>query len=305
MKDKAMQAARVVIETYHGSATMFPYMYGVLLRYVAVVLLGVGVAVASASGQLQTAKPRAAASRSNTTHPLEPALRRARSSLNHIQSNVQDYTARFVKRHRVDGELTDPTWANLKIRHRRMKGDKISVPTSVYLGFLKPASVKGREVIWVEGRYDGKLIAHETGLKNLMNVKLDPKGTIAMHGERYPITEIGMENLAMKLVEAASRDKKYGECLVRVHRNAKIGDHACDMFEVTHPVQRAHFDFYRTRVFFSKTLNMPIRYVSWSWPAKPDGEPVLEEEYTYLNVKVNVGLTDLDFDPDNPHYQFW
>ena len=35
-----------------------------------------------------------------------------------------------------------------------------------------------------------------------------------------------------------------------------------------------------------------------------DGEPVLEEEYTYTDVRVNVGLTDLEFDPDNPEYDF-
>lgn len=33
-------------------------------------------------------------------------------------------------------------------------------------------------------------------------------------------------------------------------------------------------------------------------------KPVLEEEYTYMDVKLNVGLTDEDFDPDNKTYQF-
>ena len=29
------------------------------------------------------------------------------------------------------------------------------------------------------------------------------------------------------------------------------------------------------------------------------------EEYTFLDVKVNVGLSDLDFDRDNPSYDFY
>ena len=32
--------------------------------------------------------------------------------------------------------------------------------------FLKPESAKGREAIWVEGRNNGKIAAHEAGLKN-------------------------------------------------------------------------------------------------------------------------------------------
>ena len=30
----------------------------------------------------------------------------------------------------------------------------------------------------------------------------------------------------------------------------------------------------------------------------------LLEEYTYTNIKINVGLTDADFDTKNPNYKF-
>ena len=51
-------------------------------------------------------------------------------------------------------------------------------------------------------------------------------------------------------------------------------------------------------------MNVPIRYAAYSWPKDPGGKPVLEEEYTYLDVKLNVGLGEIDFDPDNPGYDF-
>jgi hypothetical protein len=76
------------------------------------------------------------------------------------------------------------------------------------------------------------------------------------------------------------------------------------MFQIDHPVKRPYFDFYRAQVFFDHELRMPVRYASWSWPAEQDGEPVLEEEYTYTDVRINVGLTDIDFDPDNSVYDF-
>jgi hypothetical protein len=39
-------------------------------------------------------------------------------------------------------------------------------------------------------------------------------------------------------------------------------------------------------------------------PGKPGGQPYLIEEYTYTDVKPNVGLTDSDFDIRNRRYHF-
>ena len=47
-----------------------------------------------------------------------------------------------------------------------------------------------------------------------------------------------------------------------------------------------------------------MRYVAYHWPAAEKAAPPVMEEYTYVNVKVNVGLTDKDFDPENPEYKF-
>ena len=51
----------------------------------------------------------------------------------------------------------------LKIRCGR-DTDQGHQPFSVYMKFLKPRAVAGREVIWVKGQNDNKLIAHEGGL---------------------------------------------------------------------------------------------------------------------------------------------
>jgi hypothetical protein len=36
------------------------------------------------------------------------------------------------------------------------------------------------------------------------------------------------------------------------------------------------------------------------WPQTEGGEAPLEEAYTYLNLKLNNGFTDADFNPENP-----
>lgn len=239
-----------------------------------------------------------------STHPLDKALQAAREGLDYMKENVKDYTCTIVKRERIKEELGEYQYMSAKIRHRQEKGGQVEVPFSVYLNFLKPKSVEGREVIWVEGRNDNHLIAHEAGLLNFKRVSLDPNGFMAMLGQRYPITEIGAQNLVEELIARGERDRKYGECDVQFFEKASINKRPCRMIQVLHPQRRDYFDFYKAEVYIDRELRIPVRYAAWSWPEKPGGEPVLLEEYTYLDVKVNVGLTDKDFDPDNQAYNY-
>lgn len=244
------------------------------------------------------------AGQSNNTHPLDPAIQLARQSLQQSQRNVQDYTATLVKRTRVDGELPEHQFMAVKIRNRKTIDGQLATPMGVYIKFLKPKDVEGREVIWVEGQNREQLIAHEAGFKNIMRVNLDPTGYLAMRGQKYPLTDIGIENLLLKIIDTAQNERNYDGTTVQAYRGARVGDRACTMIQVTHPVQQPHFSFYRAQVFFDDEYNLPIRYVSWTWPETEGGEPVLEEEYTYMHLKLNVSLTDRDFDPDNPDYNY-
>lgn len=238
------------------------------------------------------------------THPLDPALKFAREHLRYIETEVADYTATIIKRERIGNELKDYEFMQAKIRHRREENGRVTVPFSVYLKFLKPDSIKGREVIWVEGQNDNKIIAHESGLLGFQRFHLPPDGFFAMRGQRYPITEIGIMNLVKELIERGERERQHGDCEVKFYQNAKIDSYDCTLIEVIHPQRREPFDFYRARIYIDRTLRVPVHYAAWSWPEKPGGEPILLEEYTYRNIKLNVGLTDKDFDPENPEYAF-
>ena len=51
-------------------------------------------------------------------------------------------------------------------------------------------------------------------------------------------------------------------------------------------------------------LDLPIRHAAYDWPDEEGGKPVLLEEYTYVNLRLNADLTDWDFDHRNEEYQF-
>ncbi|HEY2414010.1 MAG TPA: DUF1571 domain-containing protein [Pirellulaceae bacterium] len=239
-------------------------------------------------------------------HPLDPALDMAREALKVIEGTVTDYSCRIVKQERIKGELQPQEFMDAKIRNRKMQDGKIITPLSVYMKFVQPDNVKGREVVWVEGKNNNKLRAHEGGAAGrfLPSVWLDPDGALAMRGQLHPIYDIGVENLVLKLIERGQKELKYPECEVNIINNAKINGRVCTVLQVMHPVQRPHFEFYKAEIFVDDQLKFPVRYAAYYWPAKPgDPEPVLEA-YTYLNVKTNVGLKDADFDSENPNYNF-
>ncbi len=244
-------------------------------------------------------------------HPLDPALDMARDAVTLIQRDIVDYTATIVKRERIKQVLGEYEFMEAKVRNRKVVDGKLVVPLSVYLRFVKPKEVAGREVVWVEGQNNNKLRAHEGGIKGklLPTVWLDPDSALAMRGQLHPIYDIGIENLVLKLIERGEKEKQYGECEVTFTPGAKINGRLCTVLRVIHPVQRPHFEFHKAEIFIDDQMKIPVRYAAYYWPLKPgDTELPVLEEYTYLNVKLGfVGsplLQDADFDSENPNYNF-
>lgn len=248
---------------------------------------------------------RVTSSGRENSHPLDPALNLAHQTLTYIRENVHDYSGVLIRRERIDGVLGNHEFMGIKVRNRKMENGVIKTPFSIYVTFLKPNDLKGREVIYVENRNKGNIVVHEGGFKGkfLPTVELDPNGMLAMRGQRYPITEAGIENLCVKLIEKGERDRHHGECFVE-QKMAKLGDRPGLLVSVTHPVERPQFDFHRAEIFIDEELKVPVRYAAYIWPKSPGGEPELLEEYTYQNLKLNIGLKDIDFDRTNSKYNF-
>ncbi len=235
-------------------------------------------------------------------HPLDRALRIAHNGLKGMQS-MNDYTALLVKRERVNGKLTEPNYMQIKVRNARQK-ENAEVPLSIYMKFLKPKDASGREVIWVKGQNNDKLAAHEGGLIGFKTFWLDPNGWIAMQGNRYPIYDAGLENLVLKLIEKAERDRAAGPCEVTYREGCKINKRSCTLIKVTHKQRKSPYEFHEAQVFIDDELQIPVRYAAYDWPTSAGGKPRLLEEYTYLKVQPNVGLSEIDFDVNNPKYKF-
>jgi hypothetical protein len=257
-------------------------------------------------GQVSTTAPLDAASTTRATRheqSLDDVLESAKEMLADLKAGLHDYRATLVKRERINGKLGQEASMQVKIRNRNEQRES-NPGLSVYLKFLTPESSAGREVIWQESRNKGKLVAHEGGFKNFIRVSLDPNGRLAMLGNKYPITGIGLINLVEKLIEKGERDKHNQSAKVTISDGHTVGDRPCQLIEVRHPSQEGEIDFHIAQIFIDTERRIPLRYAAYLWPETDDDAPPLEEEYTYLDVETNVGLTDEDFDPDNPNYEY-
>ncbi len=104
----------------------------------------------------------------STEHPLAPAIRYTEKSLARVQA-LPCYEATFDKREIIGRSVVNQKM-KIKIRHE---------PFSVYLYFQEPSA--GREVLYVEGKNNGKLIAHESGLLSLAgSMELAPTDPLVM-----------------------------------------------------------------------------------------------------------------------------
>ena len=63
-------------------------------------------------------------------------------------------------------------------------------------------------------------------------------------------------------------------------------------------------DFSLAEVVIDRERMFVLSFRSFGWPENEGDDAPLLESYSYHDIEVNVGLTDEDFNPDNPEYNY-
>ena len=176
-------------------------------------------------------------------------------------------------------------------------------PRSVYLKFRQPAPA-GRPS--TSRPPDGKVLAHDVGLGRLIagTLHLDPPGPRAMADCRHPITEAGIGPLLNTLEARWTAELDPSEIPVAFRDGQLVGSRPCTRIEVTHT--RRIPTSCSIRSSCTSIGSSACRSASRPTTGRPVRmpPPELVEEYTYSDLKVNVGLGDIDFDVSNEDYAF-
>lgn len=237
---------------------------------------------------------------------MAEVLEMARAARQRLEQDLDDYTARFVKQEMDQNGVVGPeTEMQIKVQ-TRFHGDRTDAPLRVYLRFTAPETVSGREVIWGEDLYDGKMAVHEVGLLlSLKTLWLDPNGIIAMQGQRYPITQIGLVRLVEQLIERGQKDLDDPDVHVTLKTDHQFDDLPTQLIHVRRAKPSGQpDDFSLAEIVIDPNRQMVLAFRSFGWPAEAGAEAPVLESYAYHDLKTNVGLTREDFETTNPAYSF-
>jgi len=212
-------------------------------------------------------------------------------------ATVKDYTCTFFKQERVKGDLLDKETIAVKFRVK---------PHSVYMKWIKDPH-EGRETLFVKGWNDDEIKAHEGGLLGAVNANLDPRGSMAMKDNRHTVLEAGIGTI-INLVKAdlelakANGEGKFEDLGMKTLEGANL---RC--FKAAFPPEKCKTGINPEKgKYYSPDIMICIDGRTGLPVAieHKNAKGQLEEYYMNKDLRLNVGLTDKDFDPDNDAYRF-
>jgi hypothetical protein len=237
-------------------------------------------------------------------HPLAPILKVASECYQRAQSEVRDYACILVRRERVDGHLGELQYIDLKLRHEQVVRGEVLVPFSVYMKFLGPVDVAGREALYVHGQNNGQIRARRGGRRfSYLTAWVSPDSEVLSKENRYPITDIGIKHLSRRLVQLAREELGRDSCSVEYADDSKVDERECRCIQVVRPMPGQEQILQSARIFVDKQLGLPIHFESYETRVGDPSSVRLMEQYTYRRIRLNVGFTDADFDYLNPAYR--
>ena len=201
---------------------------------------------------------------------------------------VEDYSCVFLKEERLDGKMQKPETILFKFQK----------PFRVYMKWIKDPN-KGRELLFVPGKYDNKLKVHIGGLLNfiLPSITISPDSPMVLEHSRHSITGAGLGNLINSLIDQFELAKQQGDLRVIVHGAEKVQGTDCLRVERVLPKDKGYY-CHRLMLYLNKENHVPVKVMVYDW------NDVLIEAYTFSQVQWNLGLSDEDFDSHNREYAF-
>ncbi len=215
---------------------------------------------------------------------------------------VTDYTAQLQKQEMIGSELLDEQILSIKCRHN---------PFSVYLHW--DSDDVGREVIYVDGKNNGNLIAHDGGWKSRIPAfSLSPVGSMAMQDTRYPVTEAGILGLIEVMLGIHRQDLKLANVdSCKIDELQQFDGRPCDQFTTIYKSFDTSPIYRKSITWIDREWSVPVRSRHFKWPRAGTvlaenelDDATLLESYSFSKVKMKCNLTDYDFDWTNKDYHF-
>jgi hypothetical protein len=233
--------------------------------------------------------PRAAAA--DTAAAVAPDVRALIQKFVDTVDALPGYQVVMQKQQRVGTELNPPETLLLKQRKS---------PDCRYMKWIADPH-QGRELILCNGRYDGKIQVHESGILGIATISLDPNGSTASKGNLRPIAQAGIYNMAKMLRANIEKRQASAQTEPAPQTTERVVDgqaSLCLRSDTMGSDEHAPYPVGAAELCFDKTIAMPTEVQFWH----KDGR--LMEHYKFRDWNLKPGLTEADFDTKNKAYGF-
>jgi outer membrane lipoprotein-sorting protein len=208
--------------------------------------------------------------------------------MNQAYDRVDQYTATFLIQERLAAELGPTQRLQLKFKK----------PFKIYLRWLT-GKHEGRQALFPAGTDGNELWVRLPMLVGSVTVSLDPQSPRARKGSRHPITDVGIGRLLDFITESSSQGLQHGELTIEDGGKLVTFDRLAHRFVMHFPNDPTKGYYCMTaRIDVDLERQLPIYAEIFDW----DGR--LIERYGYIDLRLNPGLTDQDFDAKNSDYGF-
>lgn len=193
-------------------------------------------------------------------------------------AHVHDYTCTYDKEERAidNGDLQV-----IRLYFRK--------PLDVKLEWVTRSGKVDQIAVYRQGMNDGKLLARRTGgiASWLGTLKLDPSSRRALDDSRHPITEVGMGHI----IETVAREKASGRASMGPAVDDALDGKPAYRFDVEgrNDALVGVPGATRATIWIDRGLQLPLKIEI------RDEMGALVERHRFLDVRINVGLTDQVF----------
>jgi hypothetical protein len=238
---------------------------------------------AAASPQPPIAKASATTS---AEAPLDVALRLVGEALQ-TYKQVRDYGCTMISQESIKGKLQAEHVIDLKYRAQ---------PHSVYMRWVGPKDLAGREVFYVKGQNNNKMRVRERGVAGALGfISIDPNDPRVFEHSRHTIVEAGIGHLIDRLGHWFEQERRLNKTQVRM-AEYDYNNRRCIRVEAIRAERSKSYYCFRTVVYFDKENRLPIRVENYDWPRQggpADGE--LLESFSFINIQFNRGINEAIF----------
>ncbi len=209
----------------------------------------------------------------------------------HYGRTVRDYDCTFIKQELVQGKLTAEQWTTVRFREE---------PYSVDMTWTRNPMLVSRALYVQDKWWDGDMpqawVRPAGALLKLMKIKQDIRGGLADTQSRRTIDEFGFGKTLDLIILYSEKARKENTLDLEYIGQATVGERLTYVFERRLPYtgDEEVYPDRLLRVFIDKEWLLPTCCISY---ADDNGSQLLGR-YVLVDVRLNPGYTDADFDPE-------